>query len=244
MASEKYNEQGGVWRTVGGRRVFIKTGQSLSEAMIESGKFPSAKKKALTIGAESDRIVTREDILSDPESEAFEIDRELDDFTEKDSKWSGKLNFNQKMCDKCKCIAAKEWNCDILVGDNITRQEMMHELLHARSVSYYTLEQYVSHAALEEGATELYAREIMKKQCRNVQMGAYDSYVRALRMFNRELSMYENDFDFAKELFNTSMTKRRAFIQRNLDMAINEKRVDTTLAREIQETLDYIVGGQ
>lgn len=29
----------GVWRTVGGRRIFIKDGQSLSEAMIESGKF-------------------------------------------------------------------------------------------------------------------------------------------------------------------------------------------------------------
>lgn len=30
---------GGVWRTIGGRRVFIKTGQSLSSAMKESGKF-------------------------------------------------------------------------------------------------------------------------------------------------------------------------------------------------------------
>lgn len=30
---------GGVWRTVGGRRIFIKDGQSLSDAMKESGKF-------------------------------------------------------------------------------------------------------------------------------------------------------------------------------------------------------------
>lgn len=30
---------GGVWRTVGGRRIFIKDGQSLEEAMKESGKF-------------------------------------------------------------------------------------------------------------------------------------------------------------------------------------------------------------
>lgn len=29
----------GVWRTIGGRRVFIRTGQSLSSAMKESGKF-------------------------------------------------------------------------------------------------------------------------------------------------------------------------------------------------------------
>ena len=33
----------GVWRTIGGRRVFIKTGQSLSSAMIESGKFKNLR---------------------------------------------------------------------------------------------------------------------------------------------------------------------------------------------------------
>ena len=38
---KKYDEPEGVWRTVGGRRIFIKNGQSLSEAMIESGKFRS-----------------------------------------------------------------------------------------------------------------------------------------------------------------------------------------------------------
>lgn len=33
------NEIGGVWRTVGGRRIFIKDGQDLATAMKESGKF-------------------------------------------------------------------------------------------------------------------------------------------------------------------------------------------------------------
>lgn len=37
MASE------GVWRTIAGRRVFIKEGQSLSSAMRESGKFKGSK---------------------------------------------------------------------------------------------------------------------------------------------------------------------------------------------------------
>lgn len=35
----------GVWRTVGGRHIFIRTGQSLGDAMRESGKFPSYKEK-------------------------------------------------------------------------------------------------------------------------------------------------------------------------------------------------------
>ena len=33
------NDIGGVWRTVGGRRIFIKEGQDLVSAMKESGKF-------------------------------------------------------------------------------------------------------------------------------------------------------------------------------------------------------------
>lgn len=40
MAEEK-----GVWRTVSGRRIFIKEGQSLSSAMKESGKFKNLKSK-------------------------------------------------------------------------------------------------------------------------------------------------------------------------------------------------------
>ena len=41
----KYEDEDGVWRTIGGRRVFIKTGQSLEEAMKESGKFNTTKTK-------------------------------------------------------------------------------------------------------------------------------------------------------------------------------------------------------
>ena len=40
---KKYDETDGVWRTVGSRRIFIKNGQSLSDAMIKSGKFKREK---------------------------------------------------------------------------------------------------------------------------------------------------------------------------------------------------------
>ena len=40
-------DEGGVWRTIGGRRVFIKDGQSLTDAMRESGKFGDLKKKSM-----------------------------------------------------------------------------------------------------------------------------------------------------------------------------------------------------
>lgn len=42
--AKKKEDLGGVWRTVGGRRIFIKDGQDLYEAMNDSGKFTNLKK--------------------------------------------------------------------------------------------------------------------------------------------------------------------------------------------------------
>lgn len=57
MAKKKnYDNEDGVWRTVGGRRVFIRTGQSLSSAMKESGKFNSIKK-----GTEGTMIINNDE---------------------------------------------------------------------------------------------------------------------------------------------------------------------------------------
>lgn len=42
---QEFNGKRGVWRTIGGRKVFIATGQSLGEAMKESGKFDNIRRK-------------------------------------------------------------------------------------------------------------------------------------------------------------------------------------------------------
>ena len=45
----KFDDADGVWRTVGGRRIFIKNGQDLASAMKESGKFNKGKKTNIKI---------------------------------------------------------------------------------------------------------------------------------------------------------------------------------------------------
>lgn len=45
MAKETFNEEDGVWRTVGGRRIFIRKGQNLTDAMKESGKFKTGNRR-------------------------------------------------------------------------------------------------------------------------------------------------------------------------------------------------------
>ena len=60
MAKEKFDETEGVWRTVGGRKIFIRDGQDLASAMIESGKFDKKSKNRL--GArESYRKIKQQD---------------------------------------------------------------------------------------------------------------------------------------------------------------------------------------
>lgn len=43
--AKDYDKEDGVWRTIGGRKVFIRKGQNLADAMIESGKFKGQKNK-------------------------------------------------------------------------------------------------------------------------------------------------------------------------------------------------------
>lgn len=41
------SNESGIWRTVRGRRIFIKEGQSLTDAMRESGKFQKGRRKPI-----------------------------------------------------------------------------------------------------------------------------------------------------------------------------------------------------
>lgn len=51
---------GGVWRTIGGRRVFIKDGDDLKTAMKKSGKFKRLKKKYDNLDEEEAKLNKRE----------------------------------------------------------------------------------------------------------------------------------------------------------------------------------------
>lgn len=56
MAKKKYDSSEGIWRTIGGRRVFIKTGQSLSDAMKDSGKFKTKMNEKAVKGAREEDL--------------------------------------------------------------------------------------------------------------------------------------------------------------------------------------------
>lgn len=72
------NDVDGVWRTVGGRRIFIKGGQDLATAMKESGKFPSQKPKDLKdFNQQIQYIQDNQDKLYDIVENSDNYDKEL-----------------------------------------------------------------------------------------------------------------------------------------------------------------------
>ena len=53
----KYQENEGVWKTIAGRRVFIRNGQSLQEAIDSSGKFDDIKQKLIKFTNENIEVI-------------------------------------------------------------------------------------------------------------------------------------------------------------------------------------------
>ena len=71
MKGGDYMEENGVWRTVGGRRIFIKDGQDLATAMKESGKFSKKENKGETLKKELQNI--QDGIIKEYEDEIFDV---------------------------------------------------------------------------------------------------------------------------------------------------------------------------
>jgi len=71
---------GGVWRTIGGRKVFIKDGQDLASAMKESGKFKKKKKEELTEEEKGKKINETMDKRQEIISKLDEDTKDLSDY--------------------------------------------------------------------------------------------------------------------------------------------------------------------
>lgn len=62
-------EEDGVWRTVSGRRIFIKNGQSLTDAMKSSGKFKDKSKEEKTSDKSEKKQIRKPENITDKELE-------------------------------------------------------------------------------------------------------------------------------------------------------------------------------
>lgn len=94
--AKKYDDIGGVWRTIGGRRVFIKDGQDLASAMKESGKFKKSQIKNAEIDKKENPYATNNKGGIDDNSSEF-ADRAIKHWEEENNKYKEKYGKDDEM---------------------------------------------------------------------------------------------------------------------------------------------------
>ena len=138
------------------------------------------------------------------------VNAELDGLCYNKSKWSGKVNIDKNLPSGA---GRKEWSCDITLAPNAQYDTVCHELLHSRSCSHFTTDDYEQNQIIEESSVELFTEEICKRK--GLDYGkSYALSVNSLRRINRKLKLYEDDFDYARELFNVPMDQRLQWLIR------------------------------
>ncbi len=162
---------------------------------------------------------------------------EVEKYSPRKSRWSGKVRADNERCEQECCSGIKEWNCDIIVRDDVPDGILLHELLHSCSASHYSPADYIAHQGIEEASVELLTQEIAKKMG-IAHIPGYTDTVEILRNLNNGLGLYESDMEFAKELFKHPMTERFSWLQDKVNGSIihNEKvSVDEAVA-----IMDYV----
>lgn len=184
---------------------------------------------------QKDSIVKGAEFKEYSEKEINEIANITDEiankYTGKKSKWSGNILINPS-----DGIYGKRWNCDISTMSETSAHIILHEQLHARSISYFNPKIYNEYAAIEEGAVQLLTQEISKLEKIEIVPSGYDELTEALRTINKKSALYENDLDFALNLFKIEPSERVNW----LETKVYDKLFDSGTIEDISEISELL----
>ena len=164
------------------------------------------------------------------------IDKELDNYSTRKSKWSGTTHILTRE-QMPRANGRKEWNCDISLRNTAEVKTVVHEHLHARSVSYYSPDVYVRNRAAEEGAVELYAQEICLKNGVKFKV-AYKEMVSPLKIINNILRGSDR-YTFAKELFDIPLPQRYNWLRTQADELISTGKLKKRTIESLNAAVEY-----
>lgn len=169
---------------------------------------------------------------------ANQINNELDSICVRKSKWSGNIIIDDKMDD----IGEKEWNCDIRLASDAGYDTVLHELLHARSVSYYDEDTYARYQNMEEGTVELLSEEICRMKGLEFVL-SYEEQVKYLRRINRRAKLYANEYDFAVDLLNIPLVERSKWLVQKISNNITLGLLDDAHIEGALDSLSKLLEG-
>jgi len=168
------------------------------------------------------------------------IDEKLYNYSQKESKWS-KVTHVVAVEQLPGTSGRKEWSCDITLRQDAGIKTVIHEHLHARSVSYYDRDTFIRHRGLEEGPVELFAQEICKVNQISYQV-SYKEYTQSLKIIN-SITKYGEDFKFAKDLFDIPLPDRYNWLRMQVEYAIQNRRISDKTKEALWAALGRLKGG-
>lgn len=177
-------------------------------------------------------------LSADLSERSKQVDQLLNRHSTRKSKWSGKT-IVKKANEMPYAMGAKEWSCDIILREDSGIKTAVHEHLHARSCSYYASDVYKKWKAAEEGAVELFAQEICKKNGVSYNE-AYIGVVKQLRIANSIMRGYDSEYEFAKAFFEVELPDRYMWIRRKADALINEGKLSDKTVRALNAALNSL----
>jgi len=172
----------------------------------------------------------------DLEELSAKIDKALNKYSSRPSKWSGKtIVMTREQMPKAN--GRKEWNCDISLRNNVGMKTVVHEHLHARSVSYFDPKTYLENQNAEEGAVEFYAQEICKKNGVEFR-GAYSEKVKPLHIINNILRNGDR-YSFAKQLFDIPLPSRYNWLREQADQLIATGKLSKKTVKGLNDAVEF-----
>ena len=186
----------------------------------ESVDFPLEKtEKSGIIDSRKDYSISGKTISKDVEERSKQVEEILNDYTSRDSKWSGKT-IVAAVSELDDAFGRKEWSCDITIREDAGIKTTIHEHLHARSVSHYNRIAYRRWMNAEEGAVELYAQAICDQNGIEYK-GSYSNLVKKLRVIYQLTDDFDDEFSFAKTFYEEDLLNRYSWLREKADNIIS-----------------------
>lgn len=135
------------------------------------------------------------------------------------SKWSNNIVINDEgiqNSDGHITYYGKLWNCDILTKHRTAPAIILHEQIHARSISYYGQDVFIQFANIEDASVQLMTEEICRQEGIEIIESDYYIMVDSLKRIGRYIAIHKTDYDFAKFMIEMPLTERLDWISDNL----------------------------
>ena len=174
-------------------------------------------------------------VSGDLKEATVQLNNLLNGYSKRKSKWSGNVEVLPR--EKMPGVAGrKNWDCSICLREDARIKTSVHELLHARSASYYSSKTYMECQNIEEGTVELYAQWICERN--SVQWnGSYKQNVEKLKAINRALKICEDEYDFVQQLFDIEMPSRYNWLVEKYQE--RQEKLSPKQRRNVKKLIEY-----